>query len=79
MTDAERKELNELRAFKAKVEPMLHNIYDYLYFDTEAEVFDPDKEWDSACDYLEAIASEVTAVMPLPKAGTTEYPKIKGL
>ncbi len=77
MTKAEQKELDELRAFRKKVEPVLHHIYDVFYFDSDQGCFDPDKEWDSACDFLEMVAGSFSALYPPPKHGSTAYPKLK--
>ncbi len=77
MTAAEKKELEELRRFKKKVEPVLHHIYDVFYFDSDQSCFDPDKEWDSACDFLEMVSDSFSALYPPPKHGTTKYPKLK--
>ena len=77
MTAAEQKELKELRAFKAIVEPTLNAIYDVLYFDDNEDRYDPDKEWDSAADVLETVADNITDVIPAPKRRTTERPAYK--
>ena len=79
MTAAEQKELEELRAFKKKVEPILHNMFDILYYDSDQGCFDPDKEWDSACDFLGMFADCVGDLYPSPKPRSKKYPPIKGL
>ncbi len=79
MTKAEREELEALRKYRIKTEQVLHVIYDLLYFDPETEEYDEDKEWDSAADYVEKIADEITSLMGKPKNGTTEWPPIAGL
>jgi len=77
MTKAEQRELEQLRAFKLKVEPVLQSIYDVFYYDSDQGYFDPDKEWDSACDFLEMVADSFSALYPPPKRGTTNYPELK--
>jgi hypothetical protein len=76
MTKAEQKELEQLREYRRQTERVLHAIYDMLYFDPDGEVYDSDKEWDSACDYLERIAEEMTQLMGKPKNGSKTWPKI---
>ena len=77
MTDAELVELTHLRAWKARVEPVIHRIYDVLYWDGDLGAFDPDKQWDS--DFIEMIADEARDLYGTPADGTVDYPKIKGL
>lgn len=79
MTKAEQKELEQLRKYRKETEETLHVIYDLLYFDPDNEKYDPDKEWDSASDYLEKIATEMVDLMGQPKKGTKAWPKIAGL
>jgi len=49
-------------------EEVLKNIFEQLYIDENGN-YDPNKEWDSAADYLEYIAMRVNDVM------VWEYPK----
>ena len=77
ITAAELLELQELRRFKAAVEPVLHHIYDVLYFDSDKNSFDPQKEIDSACDFLDMVHVELLRLYPSPKLGDTEYPALK--
>jgi hypothetical protein len=79
MTKAEKKELAALRKYREKTEQTLHIIYDLLYFDPAAHAYDPDKEWDSACDLLDTIAGNMRLLMGRPKKGTKQWPKIAGL
>jgi hypothetical protein len=79
LTASEKKELESLRKFKAKVEPVLHHIYDVFYFDSDQDCFDPDKECDSACDFLEDVSSEIGDLYPPPKRGSKKYPPMKGI
>ncbi len=79
MTATEKKELEQLREYRKATEHVLHVIYDLLYFDPDFNRFDPDKEWNSASDYMEKIAFEMTSIMDKPKAGTKAWPKIAGL
>ena len=77
MSPAERKELEELRAFKKTVEPVLQHIYDVLYFDSDKNYFDPQKEIDSACDFLDMIHEEMLTLYPSPKARSRRYPPMR--
>jgi hypothetical protein len=79
MTNAEKKELEQLRKYREQTEATLHVIYDLLYFDPGEDAYDSEKEWDSASDYLERIAEEMTQLMGKPKNGTKTWPKIAGL
>ncbi len=79
MTKAEQKELEQLRKYRKETEETLHVIYDLLYFDPDFNRYSSDKEWDSASDYLEKIADEMTSLMGAPKNGTRNWPKIAGL
>jgi len=62
--------------FREKVEPIIQRIYDVLYFDSDTNCFDPNKEWDSAADFIEMVDAELRRLYPKPKKGTTEYPKL---
>ena len=77
LTPDEQKELKELRAYKDVVEPVLHRIYDELYFDTDAGHFDPDLEWESACGISEFVAGELIRLMGKPVLGSVEHPDVK--
>lgn len=79
MTKAEKKELAALRKYRERTEATLHIIYDLLYFDAWKQKYDPDKEWDSACDLLDTIAGRMMLLMGKPKKGTKQWPKIAGL
>jgi len=79
-------ELRELRAENKAMKNVLHKVYDVLFFDTDREdddgnelpdAFNPDKEWDSAADFIEMVADELTTIMPRPTLGSTDYPEIK--
>jgi hypothetical protein len=67
----------EAIAFQAKVEPVLHRIYDVLYFDSAKNSFNPDKEWDSAADFLEMVADQMILLYGRPKRGSLAYPILK--
>jgi hypothetical protein len=75
MTEAEEIELKELRAFKAKVEPVIQNILDILYWDPDRGCYDPDYEWSQ--DEIEYVDAEILKLYRKPKLGTTAYPKLK--
>lgn len=63
--------------FRATVEPVLQHIFDVLYFDSGENCFDPDKEWDSADDFLESIAGQIRLLYGDPKARSKKYPELK--
>lgn len=69
--------LAEALAFRATVEPILQHIFDVLYFDSDKNGFDPNKEWGSAADFLWMIDTQLLALYGKPKARSTEYPKLK--
>lgn len=77
ITVKEFNELQKLRAYKAATEPVLQRIYDVLYFDPDRNCFDSDKEWDSAADFLEMVASQMLSLYGYPKRGSRKYPDIK--
>jgi len=77
ITVKEFNELQKLRTFKATVEPVLHRIYDVLYFDSDRNCFDPGKEWDSAPDFLDMVASNMLSLYGRPKPRSRKYPDIK--
>jgi hypothetical protein len=59
--------------FRAVAEPVLHAIYDRLYFNHETGGFDPNKEWDN--DTLEDIAEMVNVLYGKPVPRSTTYPE----
>lgn len=59
------------------MEPVLHRIYDVLYFDSDRDCFDPNKEWDSAPDFLEMVACQVLSLYGRPKQRSRKYPNLK--
>lgn len=67
----------EALQFKATVEPILQRIFDVLYFDSDKNCFDPNKEWDSACDFIEMVADQMTLLYGKPKARARKYPELK--
>ena len=77
ITVKEFNELQKLRAYKAATEPVLQHIYDVLYFDSDKNCFDPSKEWDSAPDFLDIVASEMLSLYGRPKPRSRKYPDIK--
>ena len=58
-------------------ETTLQRIFDILYFDSDRNCFNPDKEWDSAADFLDAVNTEMLALYGQPKDGSKKYPKMK--
>lgn len=69
--------LDKYVAYKMAVEPTLHAIFDVLYFDSDKNCFDPDKEWDSAADFLDMVHQKMIDLYGRPKKGSTDYPKFK--
>lgn len=63
--------------FREKAEPILQAIYAALYRDPDTGYFDPDREWDSACDLLELINDEVAKLFPPLKSRTRKCPTVK--
>lgn len=41
---------------RKELEDIASEVQKCLYYDDDAKVYDPDKEWDSAADYLEVLA-----------------------
>lgn len=74
--EADEKELKELREFKAKVTPALRHIYEIFFWDGDQGLFDPNKEWKSAPDFLDMIHDEIVAILPEPEKGTIDYPTL---
>lgn len=67
----------EALKFKATVEPVLQRIFDVLYFDGDKDCFDPDKEWDSAADFMDMMTEQLIALYGRPKARSKNYPDLK--
>ena len=79
-------ELRKLRAENKVMKNFVHKCYDVLFFETDREDddgnelpdgFNPDKEWDSAADFIEMVADQLDVILPRPELGTTDYPEIK--
>ena len=73
-------ELRKLRAENKVLKTFAHRVYDVLFFDDDQKPkagFNPDKEWDSAADFIEMVADELTKILPRPELGSTDYPEIK--
>lgn len=63
--------------FRATVEPIMQRIFDVLYFDSDKNCFNPNKEWDSACDFIEMVADQMVLLYGKPKARSRKYPELK--
>ncbi len=79
-------ELRKLRAENKAMKAIVHRVYDVLYFETDLEddngkplpdSFNPNKEWDSAADFMEMVADLLDTVIPRPEPNTTDYPELK--
>lgn len=75
MHDTDVLELQELRKFKATVEPVIREIYDILYWDGSERCYDPDYEWSQ--DEIELVAAQLLKLYGRPKRGATKYPDLK--
>jgi uncharacterized Zn-finger protein len=69
------KENKKLKALNRKMDGVLTVIYDVLYFDPDKECYDPKKEWDSACDFIEMVDAQIRTIIPEPQNGSTERPE----
>lgn len=50
----------------------LQTIFDILYWDSDAQAYDPDKEWDSAADFMEMVADQFTRHGLMPERQSTD-------
>lgn len=74
-----RLEVEALRKYRTETEHVLHLFYDQLYFDPTTKCYDPNKEWDSAGEFMEFVARYMQRLMGKPPAGTKVWPPIAGL
>jgi hypothetical protein len=69
-------ENKKLKAAKRKMEYAIAYMYDTMYFDDEDAVFDPDKEFDSAVDFMDMVHDLIVPnIIPKPTGRTRLRPE----
>jgi septal ring factor EnvC (AmiA/AmiB activator) len=74
---AQVKEKKKLQARLKKLETAINYIYDIIYFDSDEMMYDPDKEFDSAVDFMDTVHDLVVDIIPEPTEKCKQRPPWK--